>query len=765
MGPLRYIQRIRSYAEQFGMCRIVPHSSFKPECNVDDDMRFTAYNQYVNRMLSRWGPNAKETAAIKKYLETQNVDTRAHPLVGGLEVDLPALYHAVQSFGGLGEVIQKKKWAKIAEYIRVARGSNLTVAGNKLDDIYVKWLLPYDTLSNVEREELLRLVEEEWSEQSREKAEKSRIKENAGSSDEREEEEEEEDEDQEAVVKGKATSLTAFWRLAKNLMLRVFRNEEPPHYMVEDEYWKIVTDKDVHMQVGQGSIDTGMEGFGFPIRNSHYATHPWNLKMLTKNPRSILRAMGSVMGVTQPTLHVGMLFTTGCWYRDPHGLPWIEYVNTGAPKIWYGIPADHSLAFYTAMKQLVPSFCKNRKIWLPSDTTMVSPSLLVKHGVSVSRAVQQPGQFVVVFPKSYTSSLCTGYCVSESVYYAPADWLRDVDHVFQDIKDSMEPMMFPLEKMLFALSVDVKSTKYVLEAIKPKIERIREREAHARKEVISLGIKVSERLNLASSGGKDLEDDEYECQVCNANLFVSLIANEEEEATFCLEHGMEYAREDPQKARGCKLMYTHTQEEIKEVLHRVIGRIQEGRYLDEHDEDIPITESDVQDVEDDDYVEEEDIKPRERALPSYIKKEKGPLISSESEDGEEEEEVEEEGPQITADDYLEDFPEEDIRVIEALFAEDDEVVRKTTKRKAPKVRNISESSDEEEDEDREKEEKKTNKAAGRPKKSDVSPAGKKKEDGRTKAAKAKEAEKKKKLQEKETAKQEMAKRQKEKKEQ
>ncbi len=52
----------------------------------------------------RWGPNAKETAAIKKYLDTQNVDTRAHPLVGGLEVDLPALYHAVQSFGGLSEV-------------------------------------------------------------------------------------------------------------------------------------------------------------------------------------------------------------------------------------------------------------------------------------------------------------------------------------------------------------------------------------------------------------------------------------------------------------------------------------------------------------------------------------------------------------------------------------------------------------------------------------------------------------------------------------
>ena len=425
--PLKYIQKIRSYAEQFGMCRIIPPSSFKPECNVDDDMRFTAYNQYVHRMMSRAGPNSKETAAIKKYLETQNCDTRNHPLVGGLEVDLPALYHAVQSFGGLSEVIQKKKWNKIADYMRVARGTNVNAAANKLDDIYVKWLLPYDTLSNVEREELIRLVEEEWAE----KAEKSRVKEEVGSDDEENEEDEEEDEDQEAVVKGKSTSLTQFYRVAKNLMSSIFRSEDPPHHIVEDEYWKIVADKDVHLQVCQGSIDTGNEGYGFPIRNSPFSSHPWNLKQLTNNPRSVLRAMGKVMGVTQPTLHVGMLFTTGCWYRDPHGLPWVEFLHTGAPKIWYGIPDDHSLAFYTAMKQLVPSFCKNRKIWLPSDTTMVSPSFLVKHGVSVCRAVQQPGQFVVVFPRSYTSSLCTGYNVSESVYYAPAGWLADVDTMFQ----------------------------------------------------------------------------------------------------------------------------------------------------------------------------------------------------------------------------------------------------------------------------------------------------------------------------------------------
>ena len=47
------------------------------------------------------------------------------------------------------------------------------------------------------------------------------------------------------------------------------------------------------------------------------------------------------------------------------------------------------------------------------------------------RAVQHPGQFVVVFPRSYTSSISTGYNVSESVYYAPKQWLAEVESMFQ----------------------------------------------------------------------------------------------------------------------------------------------------------------------------------------------------------------------------------------------------------------------------------------------------------------------------------------------
>lgn len=79
--PLEYIEKIRIQAEKFGICRIVPPSTFKPDCKVSDDMRFTAYNQYVHKMLHRWGPNFKELMAIKKYLQTQNISLTQPPWV------------------------------------------------------------------------------------------------------------------------------------------------------------------------------------------------------------------------------------------------------------------------------------------------------------------------------------------------------------------------------------------------------------------------------------------------------------------------------------------------------------------------------------------------------------------------------------------------------------------------------------------------------------------------------------------------------------
>ena len=57
--------------------------------------------------------------------------------------------------------------------------------------------------------------------------------------------------------------------------------------------------------------------------------------------------------------------------------------------------------------------------------------------------------------------------------------------------------------------------------IRPKIRSIQAREIALREKVAAAGIKKFERLKLERKGE---EDDEYECGICNANLYLSLVS-------------------------------------------------------------------------------------------------------------------------------------------------------------------------------------------------------------------------------------------------
>lgn len=432
--PIEFIERITPIAARFGLCRIIPPASFKPECNISDDMRFSATNQYVHKMLHRWGPSAKEFSAIRKYLATQSITLTHPPWIGGMEVDLPRLYHTVQELGGLKEVIEKKKWPRVSEEMCIPKLAQDRVT--KLDDIYCKYLLPYDTLSPAERQKLFDEVEADWAKteaKARRNADRSALSDDNDDEDDDDDSEDDDDDDgdnfsMECVVKGRSMALSAFFRIARNTMALWFKNTEPTSMDIESEYWRHVAVRDSHVCVHAGSIDSSGRGYGFPTpgtkgKAAAGAKHPWNLKVLTNNQGSILRSIGACPGVTVPTLHVGMLFSAVCWYRDPHGLPWIEYLHTGGSKIWYGVPDEQSSNFRTAFTSLVPTHCQNKTVWLPCETAMVPPHMLTDRGVSLCRTEQEPGQFVVVFPRAYTSSLCTGYAISESVYFATSSWL------------------------------------------------------------------------------------------------------------------------------------------------------------------------------------------------------------------------------------------------------------------------------------------------------------------------------------------------------
>ncbi|KAH8380295.1 hypothetical protein KR009_009801 [Drosophila setifemur] len=589
--PIEFIERITPIAARFGICKIIPPASFKPECRISDEMRFTAYNQYVHKMLHRWGPSAKELSAIKKYLATQSIVMNHPPWIGGMEVDLPRLYHTVQELGGLKEVIEKKKWSRVAEEMCIPKLAQDRVT--KLDDIYCKYLLPYDTLSPAERQKLFDEVEADWAKrEARARRNADRFvntesvsnEEDDVSSDEDEESEEEIDGvSMECIVKGRSMPLSQFYRIARNTMALWFKSTDPTVNEVEAEFWRHVAVRDSHVCVHSGSIDSSGWGYGFPSpgpkgKGSNYARHPWNLKVLTNNAGSVLRSLGPVMGVTVPTLHVGMLFSACCWYRDPHGLSWIEYLHTGASKLWYGIPDDQSANFRSALTSLIPTHCQNKTIWLPCDTVMVPPHMLTDRGVSLCRIEQKPGEFIVVFPRAYTSSLATGYVVSESVYFATMSWLDLAKDDFRDIHESCEPAMFSLEQLLFALGYDQRVNSDALHQMLPMLNDVCEKENAAREQLRAAGVTSTEKVQ-AEKGQKVKKQQqpphksiESECDLCRANLYISMVRTEEGNV-YCLQHALKNLNKGNIQAKQCKLIYAYNVDDIQQLIRQLQEKI------------------------------------------------------------------------------------------------------------------------------------------------------------------------------------------------
>ncbi|XP_042396116.1 lysine-specific demethylase JMJ703-like [Zingiber officinale] len=230
---------------------------------------------------------------------------------------------------------------------------------------------------------------------------------------------------------------------------------------IEGEYWRIVERPTEGIEVLYGAdLDTSVFGSGFPEASTssqyvkvqdQYVNSGWNLNNLARLPGSVLSLESkNVPGIIVPLIDVGMCFSSFCWHVEGHHLYSLKYLHLGAPKIWYGVPAKDASKLEDAMKKHLPYPLDEKLDLLHSRVTNLSPSLLRLEGVPIYRCVQNPGEFVLTFPRAYHSGFSCGFNCAEAVNVAPLDWLPYGQNAVELYRDQRQRLSISHDKLLLA---------------------------------------------------------------------------------------------------------------------------------------------------------------------------------------------------------------------------------------------------------------------------------------------------------------------------
>lgn len=82
----------------------------------------------------------------------------------------------------------------------------------------------------------------------------------------------------------------------------------------------------------------------------------------------------------------------------------------------------------------------------------MSPYQLSMEGIPVTRCVQNPGQYVILFPGSYYSAFDCGFNCLEKTNFAPLDWLPHGDIAVQLNQEKSKKSLISYDKLLFSAS-------------------------------------------------------------------------------------------------------------------------------------------------------------------------------------------------------------------------------------------------------------------------------------------------------------------------
>ncbi|XP_072993424.1 lysine-specific demethylase JMJ17 [Typha latifolia] len=614
--PLLYISQIRPMAEPFGLCLIVPPESWSPPFSLDlSSFSFPTKSQPIHRLQSRPPSCDPDTFRLDyaRFLGRRgDLKRRGNVVFDGAPLDLCRLFHAVKRFGGYDSVSNAKRWGDVSLLVRPGKNRKISECSKHvLSQLYWEHLYDYEAyIKNMparkrrkKRSHRLHkavdVINEEELDQICEQC-KSGLHgdvmllcdrcdrgwhlyclsppldsvpagnwyclECVNS-----------DKDSFGFVPRKSCSLELFRRMDERARRKWFGQKRATRVQIEKQFWEIVEGRAGEVEVMYGSdLDTSVFGSGFPHLDKsvpssvdskvwrEYCDSPWNLNNLPKLPGSMLRAVKeNIAGVMVPWLYVGMLFSSFCWHVEDHCFYSMNYLHWGEPKCWYGVPGSEANAFEQVMRNALPDLFDAQPDLLFQLVTMLNPSVFQEHGVPVYNLLQEPGNFVITFPRSFHCGFNFGLNCAEAVNFAPADWLPHGGVGAELYRQYHKAPVLSHEELLLVVAkngCDAKALPY----LKGEMHRIFTREERCREELWLNGIVRSSLMSPKKHPDDVGSEEDPTCIICLQYLYLSAITCCcRPSAYVCLEHWKRLCECSP---NNLHLLYRHNLAELGDLV-------------------------------------------------------------------------------------------------------------------------------------------------------------------------------------------------------
>ncbi|XP_057721670.1 putative lysine-specific demethylase JMJ16 isoform X1 [Arachis stenosperma] len=335
---------------------------------------------------------------------------------------------------------------------------------------------------------------------------------------------------------------------------------EPSVENIEGEYGRIVQNPTEKIEVLHGNT-LEAEGFssGFPTAadsgeehiSPEYLKSGWNLNNINSLPGSLLSFESS--GASHNfghRIHVGMCFTLQKWKVEEHHLYLLSYLHLGEPKVWYSIPRRYAANYETIRKKYLSGLHARQPDIDDNLMMQLSCFILKAEGIPVYRCVQYPREFVLVFPGAYHSGFDCGFNCSESVNFAPLEWLLHGLNVVELYCEKRKKTLISYDKLLLGAAKEAVKARWEIDlCMNDMTDKLTCKDAYQRSGILAkaLGARVKsesiKREYLCSSLKSQRMDESFdtcvkrECGICLCDLHLSAVHCLCSEDKFaCLDH-------------------------------------------------------------------------------------------------------------------------------------------------------------------------------------------------------------------------------------